>query len=80
MSYFRNGVVYIIVPDADITNEMENNAKKSFDVVLSTMRTSTDDETLFKIKIEFVGSAFNSYAWYNREDILVEMEKTEWAY
>lgn len=78
MSYFApRDVVYIIVPTADITTEMVNNMKMSFNSTTDTLRESNDGKTLFKIKVP-VSAAFNGYTWYNLEDITAEMEKVGW--
>ena len=76
--FFKNDVVYIIVPTADITNEMINNMKKSFYAEQNTQRTTNDTtQTLFKVK-EPISNAFNGYVWYNEDTIAVEMAKAEW--
>lgn len=78
MSYFRNGVIYVIVPTADITTEMINIMKLSFNSTPTSLReTGARDKTLFKIKNP-TSSVFNSYIWFNSRDIKIELKKEEW--
>ena len=77
--YFLNDVIYIIVPTADVTNEMENNMKSSFYSASGTHRVSTDGtDTLFKVRNP-ISAAFNGYVWYNETDIKIELDKAEWV-
>ena len=80
MSYFPDGVVYIIVPIADVTNEMINNVKMSFNTTLSTMRQTLPaapiQKKVLKLK-EPVSSVFNNYKWYNRAGMLAYLSDPE---
>ena len=79
MSYFGNGVVYIIVPTIDVSNEMINNTKVSFSSTVSSLRKSIDlTLTLFKTKSP-VSGVFNGYAWYNYQDINPVLDSAEWS-
>jgi len=78
MSYFINGIVYIIVPDTDITNEMINNVKKDFYTDGTERKTTSGTpKTLFKVRTP-ISAIFNGYIWYNHKDILIELDKPEW--
>lgn len=78
MSYFTDDIIYIIMPIADITNEMENNVKKSFNSTVATSRKSLDG-TLIVCKLKQpISNAFNGFVWLNKEDIKKEMAKAEW--
>ena len=82
MSYFKNGVAYVLVPKLDVTTEMINNSKRDFNANLSTLRESNqaqdaDKKILFKVKHPF-SAIFNGYPWFNHKEILVELEKSEW--
>lgn len=79
MSYFQDGIIYIIVPTVEATTEMENNMKRDFNASFSTVKRSTDlvEKVLFKVK-EPVDDSFCGYTWYNHDDILVELQKDEW--
>lgn len=82
MSYFTNKIIYIIVPSADVTEEMINCSKKSFyvtgDRTANSLRKNiANDKILFKIK-EPLGNVFNNYKWYNIKDIRTEIIKEEW--
>lgn len=79
MSYFSNGVVYIIVPASEVTFTMVNNSKMSFNSSLETLRKSNDGSlVLFKVK-DPVDSSFNNYQWHNIESINLELQKVEWS-
>ncbi len=79
MSYFDCDVIWIIVPTADITNEMVNNMKLGFSTTDDTMRKSNDGTlTLMKVKSP-VSPVFNGYKWYNEKDIRAELAKPEWV-
>lgn len=75
MSYLINGVAYIIVNTADVTEEMINTMKVSFNTTATTIRTSDDGLLkLFKIKGQ-ISSVFRGYKWFNSVDILVELDR-----
>lgn len=81
MSYFTNGVIYVIVPTGDITNEMINNAKESYYTTGATLRTSTDGlKSLFKIK-QPISAVFNGYHWYNEAEVkqVLDDPEGEWV-
>lgn len=81
MSYFKNKAVYIPVPDADISEDMVNTAKLSFNADINTLRKTVAGaavpKTLFKMKIP-VSSVFDGYEWFNKEDIKELMETPDW--
>lgn len=73
MSFFVNGVVYIIVPVLSSTEEMINNMKRDFYSDWNSIRKSketlvADQKYLFKVNNP-ISSAFNGYAWYNEKTI-----------
>lgn len=68
-SPFKNGVVYLIIPTADLTTEMINISKKHFNVTSGTLRKSSDTtQTILKVK-EPVDPLFNGYTWYTHKEI-----------
>lgn len=81
MSYFSNGIIYIIIPDVQITQEMINNMKTSFNSTTSTcghtLSSATIQKTLFKVKAP-VNSAFEGYTWYNNETIKAALVGPDW--
>ena len=77
MSYFNDGIIYIIVPVDDVTEHMINNSKMFFNTEYETMRESNDNRVLFKIKAP-VHEAFDGYEWFNKISIKEEMKKPEW--
>lgn len=80
MMYFTNGRHFIIVPNEDVTEEMKNNVKHSYDLKDHALRTNVaDTKTLFKVK-QPISTVFNGYKWYNQRDILVELAKEEWNF
>lgn len=83
MSYFPKGVVYILVPELSVTNEMLNNMKRDFHVNSSTIRKSnellaSDRDWVFKVK-EPISAVFNGYTWYNWDDIQTELQNSRWS-
>lgn len=79
MSYFKNDIIYIIVNTVDVTNEMYNNMKKSFNSDVTSQRKNTNDtKRLFKLKSP-ISAVFNDYIWYNKDDIRTEMARGEWS-
>ena len=79
MSYFTDGIVYVIVTTTDITNEMENSMKSNANTTKDTARKSLDGAlTVCKLK-EPISNAFNGYVWFNKNDIKIEMAKVEWS-
>lgn len=80
MMYFTNGIHFIIVPTNEITEEMKNNVKNSFDLKNRSSRVSVDGtKTLFKVK-ELMSAVFNGYKWYNQRDILKELARGDWTF
>lgn len=78
MSYFPDNIIYVIVPTADITNEMENNMKMSYNGDKDSIRKNTGDtKRIFKL-IAPVNDVFMGYKWYSHKDILAELENAEW--
>jgi len=83
MSHFPDGIVYVIVPNADLTEEMINNVKKDFNVIgnktTNTCRESTDDpvRTLMKVKSP-VSAVFNGYEWFNSTEIKLQLTDGTW--
>lgn len=78
MIYFTNDRSFIIVPTDNITEEMKNCVRQSFDLKGHSLRVSVDrTKTLFKLK-QPVSAVFNDYRWYNQRDILIELAKAEW--
>lgn len=73
MSYFKRGVVFIEVPNAEITEEMINNMKRDFNVTRATLRTTVSSaaiqRTIFKVRSP-LRPVFNGFVWHNNEDIL----------
>lgn len=82
MSYFNDGVEYIIVPDSAITEDMINNTKKAFNSVIDTLRGTLPEvavaKTVFKVK-DPISSAFNGFEWLNHKSVLVVMAGPEWS-
>ena len=82
MSYFPDGVAYIIIPDDDISTEMINNTKISFNSDYDTLRKTlpgvSPKQVLFKV-ITPVSSVFDGYEWFNIATIKIEMAKVEWT-
>ena len=82
MSYFPDGVAYIIVPDDDISTEMVNNAKISFNSDYDTLRKTLPEvfpkRVLFKV-VTPVCPVFDGYEWFNIATIKIEMAKVEWT-
>lgn len=81
MSYFKGEPIYIIVPTSEITEEMLNNTKMSFNSDLDSMRKTiagvVPELTLFKMRAP-VSEAFNGYAWYSIDTIRPIMATADW--
>jgi hypothetical protein len=78
MSYFCDGVVYVIVPTADITNAMINASKLGFNTHTETLRKSIDGTlTLFKIKMDDI-EPFKTYECCNCMDIKAALDTADW--
>jgi len=78
MSYFPDHIIYIIIPTADITYEMENNMKMSYNANQNTIkRNDIDSKRLFKLKVP-INDVFLSYKWYSHAEIIEELKETEW--
>jgi hypothetical protein len=82
MSYFPDGVIFVIVPTDDVTEEMVNNSKRSFYVTGSASENSfrkSVDGTSTLIKVRAPASAvFDGYSWYNSIDIKNVVTGQEW--
>ena len=82
MSYFKNGIAYIEIPDADITEEMVNNTKRDFNADASTLThtnvAATIQRTIFKAKTP-ISPVFNGYMWNNLGDILIVKAHADYA-
>ena len=74
MSYFERGVVFIEVPNSEITEEMINNMKRDFNSTRATQRTTvstaTIQRTILKVRSP-ISPVFNGFVWNNSKDILV---------
>ncbi len=78
MTYFIRGVAYVIIPTADITNDMTNSIKRDFYSDGTNLRKSNDGtSTLFKVK-KPISAAFDGYRWMNRAECQVKMEESDW--
>ncbi len=83
MSYFINNVVYVIVPVADITEEMFNNVKLDFNtngnISSNGLKKNTlGDKVLFKL-LKPISNVFVPYTWFNRADALVILRDGTWG-
>lgn len=78
MSYFSDGVIYIIVPTLSATTQMWNELKRHFNANSSTVRrsTGTPEKILFKVK-DPVSSVFDGYYWYNHDEIIAILDDPE---
>lgn len=78
MSRFYTNVIYIIIPIADLTEEIKNYLKVNFNYSRTSMRQSLDN-TLVLIKVkEPVSDIFKDYIWYNQDEILNIMATSAW--
>lgn len=71
-------IMYAIVPSADAADnyEMLNHSfSRSFDEV-----RKNNDETkyLFEFDTNLQHSVFDAYQWYNKTEILAELDNAEW--
>lgn len=83
MSYIGDKVVYVIINEVDLTEEMLNIMKKDFNVTggVSThsLRKSKDGtQVVLKVK-DLLSTVFNNYRWYSQDEILDKMSEPEWA-
>ena len=82
MSYFKNGIAYIEIPDAEITEEMVNNTKRDFNSDRTTLKHTKPiadiQRTIFKVKTS-ISAVFNGYRWNNQDDIILVIAHDDYA-
>ena len=73
---------YVLIPVADLTEEMINMSKKDFNVIGDvTSHSLRENDAATSILIKFKDSStsvFNSYVWYTHTEILTKMTEAEW--
>lgn len=88
MSYFApTNIVYIFVPELEVTEEMLNHMKKDFSTrSIDDLKTSNEAlpvirDKLLKIKLNpetGIPNVFSEYQWYNETDKNTELAQARW--
>ena len=69
---------YIIVPASDAVDNygmLNQSTASSFSIV---RQNNTVTKYLFKAKSDPPHDVFNDYQWYSHDEILIELENSEW--